>query len=60
MNYRRQDPTLNILIPIESCELTLSEVMAWIADYMNKHPEEEVFMDGDAYAIVSRQRGIFA
>lgn len=45
-----------IYIPIRTCELTLSEMMAEIARLQREHPEQEIFMDGDAYAIVGRSR----
>ena len=36
--------------------MTLSQVMAEIVRLQAERPESEVFMDGDAYAIVARRR----
>lgn len=45
-----------ILIDVRTSEKTLSEVLAFIRDYQAGHPNEEVFLDGDVHAIVSRRR----
>ncbi len=45
-----------ILIDIRTCELTLSEVMTEIVRLQAEYPDHEIFMDGDAYAIVARRR----
>ena len=44
-----------VLIDIATCELTLSEVMQHIRQWQAEYPHDEIFMDGDAYAIVRRQ-----
>ena len=44
-----------VLIDIATCELTLSEVMQQIRQWVAQYPEDEIFMDGDAYAIVRRE-----
>lgn len=44
------------LIDIRTCDMTVSEVMAYIAGYQRIMPDHEIFMDGDAYAIVARRR----
>ena len=49
-----------VLIDIRTCDLTLSEVMAEIARYRSEMPGHEIFMDGDAYAIVARPRRAMA
>lgn len=46
----------HIYIDIRTCNLTLSQVMAEVARLQAEHPEQEIFMDGDAYAIVGRDR----
>lgn len=46
-----------IYIDIQTCELTLSQVMARIVQLQSEHPDQEIFMDGDAYAIVGRRKG---
>lgn len=48
--------TDRILIDIATCERTLSEVMALIRGWQRVLPDHEIFMDGDAYAIVARKR----
>lgn len=45
-----------IYIDIRTSDLTLSQVMARIVTLQAEHPEQEIFMDGDAYAIVGRRR----
>lgn len=49
----RQD---HILIDIRTSELTLRQLMTEIARLQKEHPEWDIFMDGDAYAIVGRDR----
>lgn len=44
-----------ILLDIRTCELTLAEVMQQVRQWVAEFPEDEIFMDGDAYAIVRRQ-----
>lgn len=44
-----------VLIDIATCELTLSEVMQQIRQWQVEYPHDEIFMDGDKYAIVRRQ-----
>ena len=46
----------HIYIDIRTCELTLSEVMEVVYRLIAEHPDQEIFMDGDAYAIVGRDR----
>ena len=45
-----------ILIDIRTCELTLKEVMDQIRVWQAEMPDYEIFMDGDAYAIVARKK----
>lgn len=45
-----------VYIDIMTCDLTLSQMMAEIARLQAEHPDEEIFMDGDEYAIVGRRR----
>lgn len=45
-----------ILIDIRTCDLTLSQVMAEIDRYQSEMPDHEIFLDGDAYAVVARPR----
>lgn len=46
-----------ILIPIADCELTLREVMEEVRRLILENPDDEIFLDGDAYAIVARPKG---
>ena len=46
----------HIYIDIRTCELTLSEVMAEVQRLIEEHPDQEIFMDGDAYDIRGRDR----
>lgn len=45
----------HILIPIETCELTFSQMAKEIARLQAQYPDDEIFLDGDAYAIVRRE-----
>jgi hypothetical protein len=45
-----------VFIDLRTCELTMSQVMAEIQRLKEEHPEYEIFMDGDAYAIVGKRR----
>ena len=46
----------HVYIDIRTCDLTLSQVMARVAELQKEHPDQEIFMDGDLYAIVGRRR----
>lgn len=48
----------HVYIDIRTCELTLSQVMRRIAELQREHPDEEIFMDGDLYAIVGHRRAV--
>lgn len=45
-----------VFFGIRDCDMTLSQVMAEIDRLQSEHPELEVFMDGEAYAVVGRCR----
>ncbi len=45
-----------IFIDIRTCELRLSQLMEEIRRIQAENPDYEVFLDGDAYAIVGRRR----
>lgn len=45
-----------VYIDIRTSLLSLSEVLAIVEDLKAQHPDQEIFMDGDAYAIVGRRR----
>lgn len=44
------------LIDIRTTGMTLGEVMDFVEWYAGRNPDYEIFMDGDAYAIVARKR----
>lgn len=44
---------LEVLIDIRTCDMTLSEVMAYIDKWKAENPGREIWLDGDAYAIVA-------
>ena len=46
----------HIYIDIRTCELTLAEVMEEVRRLIREHPDQEIFLDGDAHAIVGRTR----
>lgn len=37
-------------------KMTISQVFDYIKKYQDEHPYEEVYMDGDRFAIVSKAR----
>lgn len=45
-----------VYIDIRNCGLTLGQMMAEVGKLIREHPDEEIFMDGDAFAIVGRKR----
>ena len=45
-----------LLIDFRTCELTLSQFLAEAYRYIELMPDHEIFMDGDAYALVARKR----
>lgn len=45
-----------IFIDIRTCGLTLGQVMREVERLQADYPEYEIFMDGDAFAIVGRRR----
>lgn len=45
-----------IFQPIRGADFTLRGMMDEIARLQREHPELEVFLDGDEYAIVGRER----
>lgn len=44
------------MIPIATCNFTLDQMMTCIKWIQKEFPEREIFMDGDSYAIVGRDR----
>lgn len=44
---------LEILIDIRTSDMTLGEVMAYIDRWKAENPGREIWLDGDAYAIVT-------
>lgn len=49
-------PEERVLIDVETSDLTMAEVMRFVRDYQAAHPDEELFLDGDRYAVMVRQR----
>lgn len=47
-----------VYIKIRTCGLTLGQMMDAVHELIRKHPDEEIFMDGDAFAIVGRTRKV--
>ena len=45
-----------VFIDISTSDLTMSQVIAEIARLQKEYPDYELFMDGDAYAIVGHPR----
>lgn len=47
---------VRVYIPLRACDLTLSQVVEKVEALKKAHPDEEIFLDGDMYAIVGRKR----
>ena len=45
-----------ILIDLHTCELTRSQFMEQVNGFIRAMPDFEIFLDGDAYALVARRR----
>jgi len=45
-----------IFIDFHEEKLTMMQVISKVAELQKQYPEYEIFMDGDAYAIVGRKR----
>lgn len=45
-----------VLIDVRTCKLTMSQMIERIYELQKQHPDHEIFMDGDAYAIVASPR----
>lgn len=47
---------VEILIDMRTCGLTISQMMAEVERLKRTRPDLEIYMDGDAFAIVGRKR----
>jgi hypothetical protein len=45
-----------VFIDIKTCKMTLSEVLIEIKRLQAENPEYDIFLDGDAHAIVGRRK----
>lgn len=45
-----------IFIDIKTCGLTLAQVLEEVERLKKEYPDYEIFLDGDAYAVVGRRR----
>jgi hypothetical protein len=52
----RAEKTVHLRIDPNDESTTLEEVLSRIAEPQRKHPDREVFFDGDEYAICSRPK----
>ncbi len=43
-----------IILSTRTSEMTLKEVMEFVADYKKNNPDKQLFLDGDAHGIVAR------
>lgn len=48
--------TDTVYIDITTSPLTMGQVTEAVKKLQQDHPDEEIFMDGDLYAIVGRKR----
>ncbi len=52
----KSDKTVHLRIDPNDENTTLEDVLSKISELQRKHPDREVFFDGDEYAICSRSR----
>lgn len=45
--------TIETIIDVPTCELTLSQVLAKVNSYQAAYPDRQVWLDGDMHAIVA-------
>lgn len=45
-----------VYIDIKTCKMTLQEVIEEVKRLQAEHPDQDIFLDGDAYAIVGSPR----
>jgi hypothetical protein len=54
--HDRPEKTVHVRIDPNDESTTLEDVLARISELQRKHPDREVFFDGDEYAICSRPK----
>ncbi len=54
----RPEKTVHLRIDPNDESTTLEDVLARISELQRKHPDREVFFDGDEYAICSRPKRV--
>ncbi len=54
--WRRTEKKVHLRIDKDDATVSLKDVLDKIAEIQSKHPELDVFFDGDEYAICSRPR----
>jgi hypothetical protein len=54
--HDRPEKTVHVRIDPNDESTTLEDVLAQISELQRKHPDREVFFDGDEYAICSRPK----
>ena len=52
----RMEKTVHLRIDPNDDNITVEDVLAKIGELQRKHPDREVFFDGDEYAICSRPK----
>ena len=52
----RMEKTVHLRIDPNDDSITVEDVLAKIGELQKKHPDREVFFDGDEYAICSRPK----
>lgn len=53
---RRTDKTVHLKIDPNDLSITLEYVLDQISELRKKHPDREIFFDGDEYSICSRPK----
>ena len=46
----------HVLIDFRTVKMKMTEVIHSVSQFKTYYPEDEIFMDGDRYAIVRRER----
>lgn len=50
------NPNEEVIAPIDTCDLTLTELMDLMRTLIDSFPWMEFFIDGDRYALVARPK----
>lgn len=47
---------MTVYLDIRTSDITIGEIRGFVDALIREHPDEEIYMDGERYAIVGRAR----